>query len=112
MTTSSSFQDDPYGYVTNQCGHARIGAGVALLGLVIWSGWGAAIATGIVVVYFVVIEWWLQGLTLFWDSVEDAAHVGFGAAGVVGLHYLGPDYALGVFVAWVAILGLGYGRRL
>ena len=112
MIISDNFQGDPYGHATNQCGHARIGAGAALLGLVIWPGWGEALAPAVIVAYFLTVEWWLQGLTLFWDSVEDAAHVGFGAAGVVGLHYLGPDYALGVFVAWVGVLAIGAGRRL
>ena len=112
MVTSDAFLDDAYGYATNQSGHAHIGAGVCLLGLVVWPVYGEVVAVGVVVLYFLIVEWWCQGLSRFWDSVEDAAHVGFGAAGVTALHHFGPLAALGVFVASLIVLGVGAGRRL
>lgn len=112
LISSDSFKGDPWGHAGNQSGHARIGAGWALLGLVIWPGWGEAIASFVAVAYFLTVEWWGQRLALFWDSVEDAAHVCFGALGVVSLHYYGPAYALGVFAAWLVVLAVGVGRRL
>ena len=112
MVTSDAFLDDAYGYVTNQCGHARIGAGVCLVGLVAWPVYGEAVAVVVVALYFLAVEWWMQGLSRFWDSVEDAAHVGFGAAGVTALHHFGPIAALAVFLASLAVLGVGAGRRL
>lgn len=109
---SDAFLGDAYGHVTNQSGHARIGEAGALAGLVAWPMYGEGIATAVLVLYFLLVEVWGQGLVALWDSVEDAAHVGFGSLGVVALHYYGPTYALTVFVAWLVVLALGAGRRL
>ena len=111
MLTPDNFESDPWGYVGNQSGHARIGAGAALVGLVFWDETGAMLMSMIVAAYFVVVEWRWQGLSLFWDSVDDASHVGFGAGGVVALHHQGPLVALGVFLAWFAVIIVGIVRR-
>lgn len=101
--TSSNFRGDPYGHVTNQCGHLVVGiAAYSLAGL-----WGAGVGVLIGLAYLVGWEWGVQRLRLFWDGVEDAAFV---TAGAVFL----PLYATGYGPVTVIIVGLwlGFGAWL
>lgn len=111
MINPDNFFNDPLGHAGNQSGHARIGAGAALVGLVIYPGGGEAVALVAALFYLWIVEGWFQGYGMFWDSIEDACHVCFGALGVVLLHYFGPLAALGCFVAWALVLSFGMWRR-
>ena len=64
-----NFRNDPKGHIGNQCGHMVLGLGAyALLGL-----YGGAGVVLVAAAYLVIVEGLIQRLTLFWDSVEDAA---------------------------------------
>lgn len=111
MITSDNFPDDPLAYAGNQAGHFAIGLGLWLLAAVVWPGAGEWAVAAVGATYFIGIEWAWQRLKLFWDSVEDAAHVALGALFGLTLHHYGPASALGLFSLWVVILGLGMWRR-
>ena len=105
VSTSHAFRDDPLGHGGNQCGHMVIGASLAFAcGHV--HPWAELAALAIGGTYFLLIEWAWQRLVLFWDSVEDAVHVTFGAS----LAFLGhPEW---LFWAWVVVLIFGMWRRM
>jgi hypothetical protein len=92
---SSNFRGDPYGHVTNQCGHIVVGMAAYVLSGV----WGALAATLIGAIYLIGWEWFVQRLRLFWDSLEDAAFVTTGALFV-------PFYLAGYGSAVVITVGL------
>jgi hypothetical protein len=79
------YADSPYEAFINQFGHIALGAFVCAL---VSAGFGAvfgempprlAVFLGILVAYFVLIEWKLQGYRPV-DSITDAGFVGIGAA--------------------------------
>lgn len=108
MISSDNFPDDPYGWLTNQCGHGVVGIAMSIYSEVI--GLPMVTAFGVAIVYFIVIEWYIQRLKLFWDSVSDSLHVCFGAFVVAQL----PDYnsAALALTGWGAVLAYGYWRRM
>ena len=63
LRSGDDFLDDWYSWLTNQCGHAMIG----VVSTVVFSAMGVAwtaLPLAISVVYFIVIEWWVQRLQL------------------------------------------------
>lgn len=105
MGRSDAFLRDPYGWVTNQCGHMVLGLAVAVFTPLHWGFDPAAAA----VTYWLLVEVLDQRLRLFWDSFEDTMWVLLGAM-ILTIHDWGHlQYLMGL-----AGLGLafGYWRRL
>lgn len=102
---SSAFLRDPYGYLTNQCGHGVLGIAVATVATALGLHW-AAQPLAAALLYWLLVEVWGQGLTLLWDSLEDAAHVMAGAALAAALA-LSPGAACAVLAVWGAALAWG-----
>ena len=106
---SDAFARDPYGHLTNPLGHGVLGIAVATVatagGLPALSHPPIAAA-----LYWLLVEVWGQGLTLLWDSLEDAAHVMAGAALAASLA-VSPVTACGVLAVWGLALGWGYWWR-
>lgn len=101
MITSSNFKGDWKGYLKNQIGHAAIGyVAIGFLGFA-----PVVVAVSIVaVLYWLIIEQLMQpesryGGSKFYDGLEDAMHVTFGA-----VMRLGNPVTL---VLWVVLLGYG-----
>lgn len=78
---SDAYPTDPYGHVTNQCGHVVIGLAASIL--TPWS-WGGDVLT-IAAVYWLISEVALQRRRLYWDAAQDAGFVAAGAAVPFGL---------------------------
>lgn len=99
--TSDDFQGNPYGAATNQCGHFALGLGVVVaLGIAHW--WAVIVA---VLIYWLIAEYLMQGLSMWRDSIMDTAHVmagaGFGAYATSMAH----DQTLRIIVlSWGALL--------
>ena len=106
----SDFARDPYGYVTNQAGHAYLVGMPFALALAPWLG---LIPTPIIaaLVYGVVWEVIIQRGRMWRDSFEDSVHVLAGAS-VLCAALLGDWWAVaGCFAAQAGLLGLGAWRR-
>ena len=94
----NNFRDDPAGHVGNQCGHLCIGlAAYALLG--VYGGAGVVL---IAAAYFIIVEGLIQRLSLFWDSVEDAAFVTAGAGFLLAYETGYSVPVILVIAAWLA----------
>lgn len=93
---SDAFENDPYGWTTNQCGHALIGIAASVLTPWAWGGDMITIAAA----YWLVSEVLLQRRALFADAAQDTAFVTSGATLPIAL---GAGYWPGAGV--VAIIG-------
>lgn len=91
---SDAFARDPYGHVTNQCGHVVLGLAASIL-----TPWhfGGDIVT-ISAVYWLVSEVLLQRRRLYLDAAQDTAFVAAGAA---------VPFALSIGYAWALVLAVG-----
>ena len=90
---------DPYGWTANQCGHAMIGFGLALV-----AGPGIA-----VLAYFIAWEVLYQVRKLggpWKDSIADTAFVA-----VVALLASFPAFALHIYAGFVIMILIGIGYR-
>lgn len=111
MFGPDAYPRDPYGWVTNQAGHAAI-VGIAMGGALLWL---PPIPATIIAasVYFIVWEWAYQivalGSKLYRDAVADTINVAMGAglAGAVGLV---PAF-WAIWGAWLLILCIGAAYR-
>jgi hypothetical protein len=104
------FRRDPYGYVTNQAGHAYlVGMPFAMTVAPFWG----LVATPIIaaLIYGIVWEWALQGGRMWRDSFEDSVHVLAGAS-VLCAALSGDGWTVaGCFAAQGSLLALGAWRR-
>lgn len=104
-------RNDPYGWITNQAGHAAIvgmPASLALIGLGV-----DIVAAPIVVALVYALAWeWAQGHVIAdWrDSLMDAANVMAGASIISGA-FSGYWTAAACVVMWGCILALGWWQR-
>jgi hypothetical protein len=105
-----SFARDPYGYATNQAGHAYLVGAPAALILAPWWGLIAAPAV-IAVVYWLAWEIGVQRGRLWWDSFEDAVHVMAGASVICALMSGDRWIAPGCLLAQAVLLCVGIWRR-
>ena len=71
--TPDDFKGDPYGAVTNQCGHMCLGFGVTA-----FVGSFLPIAA-IAFIYWVIVECGIQGNKLWRDGIMDTAFITAGA---------------------------------
>jgi hypothetical protein len=111
MFAPESFPRDPYGYLTNQAGHAYLVGGPAALVLSIW--WGLIAAPVLVAIcYGLIWEIGIQRGRDWRDSLEDSVHVMAGAS--VMCAALGGDgwTVAGCFLAQGVLLCIGMYRRL
>lgn len=114
MLDPDDYDDDPYGHVTNQAGHAAI-VGVGLCLALLWVGWPVLWVPVVVAgVYAGGWEWGVQ--RYLWrrqfdwrDSIMDTACVMAGASILCGALYDVTDLRnplLTVTAAWTAWLAL------
>lgn len=75
--TSSTYQNDPYGHLTNQCGHLVLGLGLATVAVYLGLWWPIPLAIG--TAYWLISEYLLQRSQLFMDSLEDTLFVVLGS---------------------------------
>lgn len=111
MITSDDMPGDPYGWVTNQCGHFCIGLVVAVVGVAIGAPilalWPVA-----ALVYWLVSEVWLQCLALWRDALMDTFHVASGVAVAASMHAGQVWWPVAMLAVWGLVLGLGAWRRV
>ena len=74
----SSFEHDPYGHLTCQCGHLALGLAIASVAAFAGLWWPIPLAAA--AFYWVIGEYVLQRAGLFWDGIEDAGFVAAGAS--------------------------------
>jgi energy-converting hydrogenase Eha subunit A len=79
MIGPSAFNGDPYGYLTNQCGHAYLVGFPLALALCPWFGLFLA-PIMVAVIYGLAWEIGVQKGRLWRDSFEDTVHVLAGAS--------------------------------
>lgn len=110
ILAASDFARDPYGYVTNQAGHAYLVGMPFALALSPWLG---LVATPILtaLVYGAVWEVIIQRGRMWRDSFEDSVHVLAGASVLCAALSGGWWAVAGCFAAQGALLGLGAWRR-
>lgn len=116
LLKANDFARDWYGYATNQAGHAAIiGGGLALLALTVLPAlWVPPL---VALAYGVIWEWAIQRGRMWWDSLEDTAHVMAGAAPPAAAVYGAADFwfmwatLAACYGAWVAVLSVGVIRR-
>ena len=106
MVQSSAFPGDPYGHVTNQCGHVVLGLAVAAL----MPFALLADAVTVVALYWLLVEVLDQRNTQFWDGMEDAAFVAAGAAVPAALA-AGYWFGAGLLTGAGLALAIGWWRR-
>lgn len=75
----SAFRGDPYGYLTNQAGHAYLVGAPLALALAPWAGLIAGPAI-VALAYGIIWELVIQRGRLWRDSLEDTVHVLAGAS--------------------------------
>lgn len=102
-----AYINDPYGHVTNQCGHFVLGIAATCLCVFIGLWWPIPLA--VAAVYWVISEYLIQRAGLFWDGIEDAGFVAAGAAWPFTV--LGSWNNLGIVVGVGFALGIGAWRR-
>lgn len=109
MFGPDDFARDPYGYATNQAGHACIIGLPAALVLLPWFG---PVLTPIIVavVYGVVWELIVQRGRMWADSLDDTAHVMAGASIICGAT-VGYWTAAVCVAAWLVVVLIGFLRR-
>lgn len=104
MIKPDAFPKDPYGYVTNQCGHMVLGLAVSVFTPLHWT-FDPFVAA---FVYWAVVEVYIERLTLIWDSLEDTMWVMVGAM-ILTIHDWGQlQYLMALAGAGLAF---GYWRR-
>jgi hypothetical protein len=105
------FDDDPYGYLTNQAGHAYlVGCPAAL----IISPWFGLVVTPVIVAVIYGV-WWelaLQRGRDWRDSLEDAVHVMAGASVICAALSGDVLTVAGCLVAQGVLLVIGIYRRV
>jgi len=100
---------DWYGWVTNQCGHIVLGLAIATLGLL--AGWPWLVMPVMAAaLYFMMVEWFGQGLALWRDSIMDTVFVMVGVSYVAAMDH-GPVTASGVLSVGGVMLGFGAWKR-
>ncbi len=104
----SDFPGDPYGWVTNQTGHACIGVALTLA---VWPVLHLAAVPLVAVGYFLAWEIGVQRGRLIRDSLHDTAHVLAGAGVIAAALAYGHLAALAVAAAEFAALMIGAWRR-
>lgn len=110
MWDADDFPRDPYGWLTNQTGHALIGQGLALP-LLFYPAPLWLIVPVVAGAYFLVWEVAIQRGKLWLDSAMDAACVGAGAALAAGLWINSGWTIAGAALAWGAVLAQEVARR-
>ena len=108
--TPDDFRRDPYGYVTNQAGHAYlVGMPFALIVAPFWG----LVATPIIaaLIYGIVWEVIIQRGRMWRDSFEDSVHVLAGASVLCAALMADWWTVAGCFAAQGLLLGLGAWRR-
>jgi hypothetical protein len=110
VTEPDGFRRDPYGYLTNQAGHAYL---VGLPAALIVSPWWGLMATPVIIgaIYGVVWEWALQGGRYWRDSLEDTVHVTVGASVICAALSGDRMTVIGCMVAQAILLAIGVWRR-
>jgi hypothetical protein len=103
-----NFRNDPYGYATNQAGHAMIGLALSTL-LFPWWGIPSAIIVGLC--YLLIWEGLVQGFVLPVDSFEDSVHVTTGGGIIVTALSYGWWGLMAILGAWAVLLAVGVWRR-
>ena len=109
MFEADDFAKDPYGYATNQAGHAciiGIPAGLVLLPFI--GPYAAPVVVALV--YGGLWEVVIQRGKLWRDSIEDTAHVMAGASIICGATVSYWTVA-GCVAAWLALIAIGFTRR-
>jgi hypothetical protein len=101
------FRADPYGHVTNQCGHVVLGLAIASVAAFADLWWPIPLAAA--AAYWVIGEYGLQRAGLFWDGIEDAGFVAAGAS--FPLTVTGSWLQIGLVAAVGVVLGIGAWRR-
>ena len=109
MITSDSFPGDPYGWLTNQCGHGVLGLALAVYGDALGLWWAYPLAAAFL--YWLLIEVLGQRLKLPADAFVDTVNVMAGATIPPALAR-GDLTAVGVLTVWGALLGIGYWGRM
>lgn len=104
----SDFPGDPYGWVTNQTGHACIGVALTLVLWPLLAAWAVLIVT---IGYLLVWEIGVQRGRLIRDSLHDTAHVLAGAGVIAAALAWGHLAASAVAAAEFVALMLGAWRR-
>lgn len=106
----SGFRRDPYGYLTNQAGHAYLVGAPLALALSLWVGALAAPAIA-AAAYGIVWEGLIQRFRLWRDSLEDTVHVLAGAS-VMAAALTGDALTVAACMgAQAGLLALGVWRR-
>ena len=106
MGRSSGFPGDPYGHVTNQCGHMVLGLAVAAL----MPFALLADAVTVVALYWLLVEVLDQRKALFRDALEDAGFVAAGASIPAALA-AGYWFSAGLLTGAGLALAIGWWRR-
>lgn len=102
--TAYDFPRDPYGWVTNNCGHIVLGLGFAVLAQAIGLWWPIPLL--IAAVYWVAAEYVLQRSALFLDGLTDTGFVAAGATLPAAMN-LGDWWAVGLCAVVGVALGVG-----
>ena len=106
----NSFRRDPYGYLTNQAGHAYLVGAPLALGLSLLVGLMAAPVLA-AAIYGIVWEGFVQRFRLWRDSLEDTWHV-FAGASVMSSALNGDALIVAACMGLQAgLLALGVWRR-
>lgn len=79
LSDPNAFRRDPYGYLTNQAGHAYLVGAPLALALSIWAP-ALAVPVIVAVAYGLIWELGVQRGRLWRDSLEDTVHVLSGAS--------------------------------
>ena len=102
-----AFLSNPYGHVTNQCGHVVLGLAIASLAAFAGLWWPIPLAAA--VAYWLVAEYVLQRAGLLLDGIEDAGFVAAGAS--FPFTVTGSLLQIGLVAAVGVVLAIGAWRR-
>lgn len=105
----SDFPGDPYGWVTNQTGHACIGVALTLILWPLLAVWAVPL---VAVGYFLAWEIGVQRGRLIRDSLHDTAHVLAGSGVIAAALAYGHRAASVVAAAEFVALAVGAWRRI
>lgn len=106
--TADDFPQDPYAWVTNQCGHIVLGLFFAVVAMAAGLWWPIPLA--VAAIYWVVAEYVFQRAALLLDGLTDTAFVAAGASVPAALAWH-PLACVGLCAVTGAGLAVGALRR-